>query len=69
MKIDGRYLTENRETDDDAVCLVLLGMLQNRFFINRRNLFPTFFSEYSYTRDLTLSVCVFRNVDRFYLKK
>lgn len=42
---------------------------ENRFFINRRNLFPTFFSEYSHTRDLTLSVCVFRNVDRLYLSE
>ena len=69
MKINGWCLKENRKTDNDAICLVLPGMPQNRFFINRKNLFPTFFIEYSHIRDLTLSVSVFRNVDRIYLRK
>ena len=69
MKINGWCLKKNRKTDNDAICLVLPGMPQNRFFINRKNLFPTFFIEYSHIRDLTLSVSVFRNVDRIYLRK
>lgn len=60
---NGGYLhtDKNRETDDGRCLSGITGHAskQNRFFINRKDLFPTFFSEYSliYSRLDSLRLC------------
>lgn len=60
---NGGYLhtDENRETDDGRCLSGITGHAskQNRFFINRKDLFPTFFSEYSHILETWLSPFVF----------